>query len=406
MSSWTLINFPRALFKSRLAGFFVFSLLLGCQPDTISPEQQRLQLAQHDATIAMQLARQRLAEDELSAALGWWRHAAALGATEALSHAVQLQQRLEGKLATAKWLDAKLKTDPLLLKQLAAPLLAELGLWSYTLPAELSEPLSGWQSAEGCRLTLQPVVSTLQGERTWQQLQAAWQADPQLSALPVCFKAAIRFDSVSLACSEQSTQRIRCHYQQLKQQVETGDFQQLLLIAGRGFASYNNGIVQLPENANLALLRHEFLHIAGFLDEYALVPMAARAVCQMGRIAPNILVGNSAEIIQRYYQRYGDAGSAWQLTPVDTCNSVGLQAYRPIAALNPLRHNDAPLPAFYYQLLQQQLQRAEHLMPVQYYFAYLARQQAAWQDWQHFMQRAAAFGYPAAIAALAVNADS
>ena len=41
-------------------------------------------------------------------------------------------------------------------------------------------------------------------------------------------------------------------------------------------------------------------------------------------------------------------------------------------------------------------------MPVQYYFAYLARQQQDWQQWQHFMQQAAIWGYPDAQQALAL----
>lgn len=386
-----------ALFKkSRLAGFFLFGLLLGCQPADPSSEQQLITAAKTDVNAAKQLARQRLAADELDAALFWWRHAASLGAEDALEHALRLQLRLEGKLATAQWLETEKHSVPELLNQ---SLLAELGFWS----ASEVQVSQGWQSQMGCALTLQPVISQAQGERTWQDLQQAWQQDPQLVTLPVCFKPVLRLNSTELNCSEQSGQRISCDYQSLTPQVLSGEFQQLLVIAGRGIASYNNGIVQLPDDASLALLRHEFMHIAGFLDEYLLAPVTAKAVCQAGRIAPNLLVGNDAGTVARYLQRYGVAATDLQLTAVDSCNAVGMQAYRPIAAVNPMRHFEAELPTFYWQLLQQALNQPQRLMPVQYYFAYLARQDQAWQDWQRLMQGAAAFGYPAAIAALAVE---
>lgn len=386
-----------ALFKKgRLAGFFLFGLLLGCQPADPSSEQQLIAAAKTDANAAKQLARQRLAADELDSALHWWRHAATLGAEDALEHALRLQLRMQGKLATAQWLDTEKHKLP---KLYSAPLLAELGFWSSTtVPHD-----HGWHSDTGCALTLQPVISQAQGERTWQKLQQAWQQDPQLVQLPVCFKPLLRLNSIELNCTEQSGQRISCDYQSLTPHVLSGEFQQLLVIAGRGIASYNNGIVQLPDDASLALLRHEFMHIAGFLDEYLLAPVTARAVCQAGRIAPNLLVGNDASTVARYIQRYGVAAADLQLTVVDSCNAVGMQAYRPIAAVNPMRHFEAELPAFYWQLLQQALNQPQRLMPVQYYFAYLARQDQAWQDWQRLMQGAAAFGYPAAIAALAVE---
>ncbi|MDP4946205.1 hypothetical protein [Alishewanella sp. SMS8] len=400
MPKLILTKLSQFLKKSRLAGFFVFVCLLGCQPSSPTTEQQLLAKAQTDAVAARTVAQQRLASNELEASLQWWRHAAKLGASDAFLHAIQLQQRLEGPLATAHWLQQQLVEQPQLTADLPSSILMELGLW----PESLDNMSVAWQSPAGCRLTLQPVVTQAEGERSWHSLQQAWQADPQLATLPVCFKPLLRITSTALNCSEVTVARIHCDYQALSDAVLAGDFQQLLVIAGRGVASYNNGIVQLPAQANLALLRHEFLHIAGFLDEYALSAISARAVCRAGRVAPNLLIGNSPELVARYQQQYAiDNRTDLALTPVDTCRAVNMQAYRPIAALNPMRHLEAPLPPFYWQLLQQQLAQSEQLMPVQYYFAFLARQQQAWQHWQSYMQAAAAFGYPAAIAALEVE---
>lgn len=396
MTRQSLIKLISSLKKGRLAGFFLLGLLLGCQPTALQEEQQLMQAAKTDAMAAKRLARQRLAANELPAALAWWRQAARLGAQDALEHAIRLQIRLEGKLATAHWVSQQ----PHLPTLNNSAILAELGLWSKNVP---QTNVAAWQHTADCALTLQPVVSQAQGERTWQALLNAWQHDPQLAQLPVCFKPLLHLNSTELNCSEQLGQRIACNYTELAPMVAEGDFQQVLVIAGRGVASYNNGIVQLPEDASLALLRHEFMHIAGFLDEYALTPIIAKTLCQPGRIAPNLLVGNDSEVVARYVQRYGVPETSLKLTPVDTCNAVGIQAYRPIAVITPMRHLDAAIPALYQQLLLKALSTPQQLMPVQYYFAYLARQEQAWQNWQQFMQGAAAFGYPAAISALAVE---
>lgn len=399
MKRQTLTKLAYYLKKGRLAGFFVFCFLAGCKPIDPSSEQQLLLRAKTDATAAKHIARQRLATEELEAALHWWRLAAALGAEDALEHAVRLQLRLEGKLATAKWLERERPRLPALSNEL---LLAELGLW----PAGQAEDQQGWQSTAGCALTLQPVVSQAQGERTWRGLQLGWQQDPQLSRLPVCFKPLLRVTSTALNCSERIGDRIHCDYQALTSLVLDGEFQQLVIVAGRGIASYNNGIVQLPENAELTLLRHEFMHIAGFIDEYLLAPATAKAICEVGRIAPNLLIGDDLATVNRYLQHYAVAADELQLTAVDTCNALGMQAYRPIAAINPMRHFEADLPDFYWRVLQQMLNQPERLMPVQYYFAYLARQEQAWLTWMQLMQRAAGFGYPAAISALEVDVGS
>lgn len=395
--------------KGRLAGFFVLGLTLavlvaGCQPKQ-DPEQRLINAARTDAHAAQQLALMRMASNELPAALHWWRQAANLGDANALRHALMLQIRLEGKLATARWLEQHRLTLPTFDDGL---LLAELGIWpprQAGSDALMQSGLSRWHSAQGCALTLQPVVSQAEGFRTWQQLLAGWQQSAYLANLPVCFEPVIVINSTQLACSEVPAQRIVCDYQQLTDMVLAGTFQQLVLIAGRGIASYNNGIIQLPEDASLALFRHEFMHIAGFLDEYQLSPVSAKALCQPGRIAPNLLVGNDAAIVSRYAAQYAVAPSALQLTAVNTCDAVGMQAYRPIAQVTPMQHYEVDLPALYAQILSRELQYAERLMPVHYYFAYLARQQQNWSAWQQFMQSAASFGYPAAIAALNTEAQ-
>ncbi|WP_040552391.1 hypothetical protein, partial [Rheinheimera nanhaiensis] len=244
----------------------------------------------------------------------------------------------------------------------------------------------------------QPVVSQQAGLNTWLRLLSQWQQDEQLQQLAVCFAPAIQLKATELNCTEQPDSRIQCNYQALSSTVAAGGFSQLLVLAGRGAASYNNGILQLPDNASLALLRHEFMHVLGFIDEYRLADDTAAEVCHSAKLYPNILFAAQQAAYLQHWQL--DAGQI-ALTPVESCAASNLQAYRVVETANVMRSYELGLPALYLTLAQRILNKPEAIMPVQYYFAYLARQQQNWPAWQQFMQQAAALGYDEAQQALA-----
>uniref|UniRef100_A0A486XLE7 Putative orphan protein n=1 Tax=Rheinheimera sp. BAL341 TaxID=1708203 RepID=A0A486XLE7_9GAMM len=371
-------------------------LLSACQP-TVTPESTLMREARTDASAAMQLAKQRLASNEHQAALIWLQQAALLGDSAALQHALQLQQRQQGRLATAIWLEQQLDLGTIEASQLNTIQRTELGLW----PEPTVVHVAAYHHPQGCKLTLQPVVSQQAGVVRWQQLLQQWQADAQLSQLPVCFSALVQINSTDLACSEQRHTLLQCRYQVLESLVQQGGFSQLLVIAGRGKASYNNGILQLPDNASLALLRHEFMHVLGFIDEYGLNATAADEVCRPGRMHPNLVL--EADVKQ--HQQYWGLTQPLQLTAVETCQAAGRQAFRIIQADNVMRYYELALPQLYVELAQAILQRSEHLMPVQYYYGYLARQRQDWLNWQQFMQLASAMGYSDAHQALKTVGD-
>ncbi|MEN3157896.1 hypothetical protein ABC502_05900 [Alkalimonas sp. NCh-2] len=388
----------RCLSKSQLAGFFALGLLLGCQPQQPSPEQALMDAAHQDAEAAYRLAQRRLARQELDAALHWFEHAWALGQNAAATPALMLRQRQSGKLATAQWLEQQLQMQQLSEQGLE---LAELGLWHLQPQQSMDWPFwqqqgltdqPGWQPELGCQLTIQPVAVNAAAAEQWLSLQQAWQQDTQLAQLPVCFSALQLVSSTELACSESSDSRIACDYQQLVPYIRDHRAQQLVILAGRGKASYNNGIIQLPERAELSLLRHEFLHIFRFMDEYALPPAAAAEVCQPEQIYPNILIGK--EQLPAYQQHWGRLPEPLVLTPVATCLHSPYQAYRLIAESNSMEFYQLDLPDYYLQLVQQQLKQPELLMPVQYYLAYKARVHGWKADWWRLMQLAELLGYP------------
>jgi len=395
--------------QSRLAGFFLWALLL-----TACTEPQ-----QAAASKTLQQALQAEQQGLLSQALPLYQQAAATGDTKAVAAVLRLQQSITSVAELSAWL----QNLPLTAAE-RQPFLAQLGLWQQLPAAEVQRYQKQWQRAlkkinqvnsatpdidhlaqpmaangiSHCALQLQPVLSTAQSALQWLQLSTQWQQDTQLSSLALCFKLPVFIDSQQLACSEQRVERIQCQTEPLKKLVLQSGATQLLVLAGQGGASYNNGWLQLPETATLPLLRHELSHLFGFIDEYPLARAIAGDECVAGRITPNLLF--SKQDLPAYLARWQLQVSDIKLTAVDTCKHTSQQAYRVVSADSHLQHYELPVPELYLKLMQQQLQRPEQLMPVAYYFAYLARQENDWAGWQQLMQIAARSGYAPAQQAL------
>jgi hypothetical protein len=384
--------------KSQFSGFFTlknpltilwFCFLAGCEPALEHlPEQQLMDKAQQgNGAAAVLLAKKREQQADFPAALNWYQKAIDAGFTHELSSLIALKKQQEGFLAAAGYLKHYLQQQQGL-NSAETNLAADYGLWQYVQsPIEVTS-----NSHSSCSLTLQPVVQSKAGSSRLQWLLQQWQQDPQLSVLSVCFLPELRVNSTDLQCSHQSGQRIQCQYQVLMQQVAQGSFTQLLVVAGEGNANYNNGIVQLSESSSFEVFRHEFAHILGFIDEYSLNAEVAQVECNNDKIRPNLLTDEKQ--LQFYLKHWQLEPHQVQLYPVDSCNQAGKQAYAPVKTLSFMRSHEAEVPDLYVELMQKVLTRPELIMPVQYFYAYLARQQQDWHSWKLLMEQAAKQGYP------------
>jgi hypothetical protein len=384
--------------KSQFSGFFTlknpltilwFCFLAGCEPALEHlPEQQLMDKAQQgNGAAAVLLAKKREQQADFPAALNWYQKAIDAGFTHELSSLIALKKQQEGFLAAAGYLKHYLQQQQGL-NSAETNLAADYGLWQYVQsPIEVTS-----NSHSSCSLTLQPVVQSEAGSNRLMSLLQQWQQDPQLSALSVCFLPELRVNSTDLQCSHQSGQRIQCQYQVLMQQVAQGSFTQLLVVAGEGNANYNNGIVQLSESSSFEVFRHEFAHILGFIDEYSLNAEVAQVECNNDKIRPNLLTDEKQ--LQFYLKHWQLEPHQVQLYPVDSCNQAGKQAYAPVKTLSFMRSHEAEVPDLYVELMQKVLTRPELIMPVQYFYAYLARQQQDWHSWKLLMEQAAKQGYP------------
>lgn len=377
------IKFWKQSKKSRLAGFFLSALLLGCQPQpAVIPGALEFARAQQSLKAELPLK----AAEQLATAIRQ-------GHPSAINQWLELTQSQLGPLQQYQqlqtWAVASLSSEQAI----------RLGLWhdALVMPPVLPPLLSTSAAPAGCQLNVQPVLSSLLSVAHWQQLRQDW-SKSDFASLPVCFLAPIVLDSRELRCTEQAQQRISCDPTRLSQIMQQSRAQILLVAAGRGQASFNNGWLQLPEQFSPALFRHEFSHALGFIDEYALPAATAAAECARRDVLANLLLDTADAA--RYAQHWGLELADLSLTPVDTCRAAGVQAWRPVRTDSHMQHFELAVPALYRQIMQRQLKQSAMLMPVQYYFAYLARQQQDMQRWQLLMHQAAAFGYPAALDAL------
>lgn len=377
--------------KGRLAGFFLWRhfvvivlslvLLSACeQPAKNVPGE-----------LAFQQAKQAQAQGLSSKAMELYQQSAQLGYLPAVAARLTMQQPTDSSVALRAWL----ATLPEALQPSLLHSYQQLG--SKLGPIATASPEVA--TTRHCAITVQPLVSTELEHSRWLNLADSWQQDDFLSSLQICFLPALKIDAEIIKCSDLPERLLHCDLPALQSQVKVGRFNQLLILSGRGSANFNNGVLLLPTYADLKLLKHEFSHMLGFLDEYALSEEVAKSECLPGRITPNILF-SKADLAQ-YLRHWQLPEDAVKLTEVATCQRAGQQAYRVVADTSHLQHYEMMVPELYQTLMQKQLSRAAEIMPVQYYFAYLARQDGDWPLWLAQMERAAAFGYPAAQAALA-----
>ncbi|WP_337840862.1 hypothetical protein [Rheinheimera sp.] len=370
--------------KGRLAGFFLCSLLCACQPDwSAKTDTELFKAAATEAAAATELAQRRLAQQQWTAALKWQLQALQLGEHQLLAPYLHLLEQQQGFYAAAEFLSLWQQAQH---SQVEPSLLAQYGLW------QGNSSVPGLQRSE-CALQLQPVLQNAAAEQQWKRLLAEWQRDPAMSSLSVCFLPAQRIQSLELRCSLVPDTRVQCQYQHLASLVRHSAMTQLLVIGGKGGASYNNGILQLAEDSPYSVLRHEFAHVLGFIDEYLLPESTAKDLCTRSDI-PNLLTDLGE--LPLHQRRFAHQRTVEQLVKVDTCAQVGLQAYA-LSDWSLMRYHEAELSPLYLHLMQNQLKSAKALMPVQYFYAYKARLAGDMTSWSVFMRKAAALGYPDAI---------
>jgi hypothetical protein len=362
--------------KSRLAGFFLCVILLGCEQPA-PPPAGALALQQAQSALAQGLPLKATELLELSIQQG--------NAAAVMLWLTQTSQQL-GSLS--QWQ----RLQELGMHQLPAEAYQQLGLWQQVSSARPQlQPIA----TAACQLKVQPVLASAVAVSRWQQFTKAWPTSA-FAQLPLCFLPPQVVDTAQLACTEQVGKRVQCDEESLWPLASQSPARLFLVMAGRGGASYNNGLLLLPENGSLALLLHELSHAFGFIDEYAYSSERAERECRPGRLTANLIFRQ--DDLPAYLKKWRLSAAEVSLTPVATCGKQ--QAYKIVATKTHMQHYELAVPAIYIRLMKVVLEQPEQILPVSYYFAARARQAGATQQWQILMRHAAAQGYTPAQDAL------
>lgn len=259
-----------------------------------------------------------------------------------------------------------------------------------------------------CTVRIQPIATSLLSMKKIQQHVTDYNNDSRLSELPMCFNRPIWVDDQLLACSGnwRGQQRLGCNLTSLDEKLNPSKFTHLLVVADRGKANVNQGVIYLDLADNYDVLVHELAHLVGFVDEYPLSDAVAEQVCYQGVDAPNLIIKDVGGQQNDYTDVESMDLSYWQqfdlpirLSAARTCNNHLLQAYKPASKLTFMEYYDtAYIPPIYLVMWQSRLVNKEGVVPA---YQYLARQledanldnkaQRWWQALRIFNQQVVTF---------------
>lgn len=219
----------------------------------------------------------------------------------------------------------------------------------------------------GCAMTLQFVVTSLDTLKQAKQFASEFQQDNRLSELPICLNTIYWADEALFQCDSQpiNNYRIGCNLNVLAEVFEPNDFTHLVVFAAHGKANVRNGTMFLDLADTYSVFVHELAHFVGFIDEYPLSGDLANYYCDSNQRYPNIVVvepdQDIASVDLSFWYPHSQSIS---LSKARTCNNHANQAYKFTSKLSFMEFHDADLiPPMYLSLWRERLLQPQHMKP-------------------------------------------
>lgn len=223
-----------------------------------------------------------------------------------------------------------------------------------------------WPDNKRCLQRIQIFATSLSTIQRADALYQRFQLDKRLEPLPICMQPPVWLQSDQLKCSDnwKRSGRLGCDIRPLSTAVKKRDFTHAVIVAKQGTANTHNGVMFLDISDAYSVFVHELAHFAGFADEYPLTKAAARRYCGREDI-PNLVFDGilTYQPVTRVaqWQQLGSAG-VWH---AKTCESIGVNAYKPSRQVTFLEHHDSGvIPASYIRLWKAQLEDKSVHRPV------------------------------------------
>jgi hypothetical protein len=244
---------------------------------------------------------------------------------------------------------------------------------------------------QSCQINVQLFATNLAGLQHGEKLTSQFQQH-KLSAY-ICLQAPKYIPSHELSCQTKPQQRISCQADVWATRTDISS-RYIGLIAEKGGANVDNGIMYIDQQDGVDVLAHELSHLLGFIDEYPLPSQHQK--CQQSQQSifshnlvtlPNSYYGERAEIRKRILLQLPWASlikdstpilikhdKAWKLaTPLSYQHEVGIfsartcdksnkvQAYKPYAYRTQLEYFELGFPQSYIDIMA--IAPKQYLMP-------------------------------------------
>lgn len=267
-----------------------------------------------------------------------------------------------------------------------------LNLISQYSPNNIIDPQASL--ALNCAVNIQLVAATLPAMTQVYKLLDSYSQDKRLAELPICFNLPVWLEANKMNCTGDDNKRLQCSLSALIELSEQRSFTHAVVVAEKGVANVNNGIMYLDEKDDYQVFVHELAHFAGFVDEYRVNETIANNFCRR-KSAPNLVFAKHLPNIQTtHFAQYKSAFPQLRLTSTDTCDSTEFQAFKPTAEMTFLeQHEIGVIPDIYLRIWENVLNNRYALTPAfvnfaQYYESKGQTEQANkwWKRYRQFRQ--------------------
>ncbi len=228
---------------------------------------------------------------------------------------------------------------------------------------------------EGCLQTILVIGDSLDAMVKGKAIVDSFNHDARLADLGICLSKPIWLEE-HLNCSDNynNTHRLGCNLTQVSQWIKQTSASHIVVVGKKGKANVQNGVMYLDALDSYSVFVHELAHFAGFVDEYALNEIAAKAYC--GNInATNLLFINDNEFILNIQPL--EQMKIWQESPyfsglytASTCNNSSVQALKPSSDITFMEYHDSNyIPELYLSLWRDVIKSQRGMRPVLRYLS-------------------------------------
>ncbi|WP_199609179.1 tetratricopeptide repeat protein [Flocculibacter collagenilyticus] len=257
------------------------------------------------------------------------------------------------------------------------------------------------QSSANCKITLQFIAATNEDLAHANLLIKQFKQHQQVGTLPVCFKPSLLVKSSQIACNNRQKQRIQCDAAKLVDLQIDKTVSVVVVIAGKGTANFNNGIIYLNNQDDIRVFIHEFAHVLGFKDEYPWSKEQQQELC-VGNY-PKVLGSNVVWMPEHVDSRINPnlltlpwfkfkKNNDYYVT--EACNSDGGYVLRPAMDVNFMRFYEESIPPMYLKIMQDKLaQGISDVIPYTISIAKAVKKTGYIAPYLHWLERSAELGF-------------